>query len=573
MKLIGKSVLVMMLGVLVLASAASANYVSSVGGASSKSTNGAGVGTSSGIIQYDDSGSSLNPLNGLTTGKLSDVLTETITASASVPSGSIGDATAGFTTNSAQTTKQPLSFSTGAYISTTLDGAVSAAVYKTSLGGSADATATMVAQSGASDTSYALGGTASLQAVANMNQALGNVLAEAKGTASHASGLGTTVPLPSYQGFSEGYASGDAKVYGSNDASQASGTISAMSKNYAGTFFNPTKNVGEGINYENIHLIADRGPSFNGDSEAAAYLNNGTESGETDITVPGIGSTIIDNEASSTMNANASALNARDLGSVNLNVLSETGTDGTDATADSILSGTSTVNRDIMGSSQKAVGQGFISYANWIASTTVPNTLVPPVSNAKTASVSGSTGVIQDGMGKPTSMKGVGVGSWIMNPAIAAQSATAYQLQLSTSNPATLAAQIPGSYFTASPFNIYSDPNIALDAGNLVLSAAAGTATVNQEQYKMILNGRPVTGVTNDAVGAYLGVGVQRLNTVDMTQLPAARSFTKTPASRNGIEWLEGTNPSPLPGHYSNNVIPNGLTQTATSRTSGLIGI
>jgi hypothetical protein len=569
MKLIGKSVLVLMLGVLVLASAASAGYISSVGGAQSISTNGAGAGTSAGTLVYDDTG--LTSLIGLTTtpGTLSDVLTETIQVHVKVPSGSIGDATAGFTTNSAQTTKQPLSavvFNPGAYVSTTLDGAVSAAVYKTSVGGDASADAVMGAQSGADFGTQARGGTAYLQALVTMNQGLGSVLAEANGTASHDSVLGTG---PLGAGYSEGFAMGDAKAYGSNAANQASGTIAAFSNNYAGTYFNPQSGAGEGINYEQVTLNANRGPSFFGDSEAAAYLNGGWESGETRSS----GSTpasnaIIDNEATSTMNANASALNARDSGTVNLNVLSETGTDGIQATSDSILSGTSVVSRDLIGSSQKAVGQGFITDATWIASTTLePNLPIP----TKRASVIGSTGVINDSMGKPSSLTGVGVGSWIMGPAIAAQSASVDQLQLATSDQtASVATQIPDSAFLLG--GLYSDPNIAFDATTLVanLLSLPGTAAQNQELYRMRLNGRPVTGVTNDAVGAYLGVGIQTLDSLDNT-IPF--EFTGNVAAQNGIEWLEGKNPSFLPGAYSTNLIPVGIAQTATSRTSGLIGI
>jgi hypothetical protein len=601
MKLIRKSVLVLMLGVLVLASAASAGYISSVGGASSHSSNGAGVGNANGQVQYVNS-IPLGLLDGLGPKTFSDLLTETITADANVPAGSIGDATAGFTTNGAMTYTQILPSGTGAYnpgafISTTLDGSVSVAVSKTSVQGDASAFAEMEAQSAANLADYSLGGTASLFATASMNQGLGNVLAEANGTASHASGLGNIVyPATPYAaafdnaiGYSEGYASGDAKVDGSNKAAMASGTIGATSTNYAGTvltpstFALPSSGKGEGINFEKITLIADRGPSFNGDSEMAAYLNNGREAGETNIravhganagTSPTIVSPIvIDNEATSTMSANASALNARDFGQVNLNEQSETGTDGANAAADNILSGTSTVNRDLSGSSQKAVGQGFITSASWIASSTIaPGPVTAPTYNLRT-SVSGKTGVIKDSKGNPSSLSGVGVGSWIVNPAINPQSATTYQLDLAASAkitaPAYLTTWIPQSSFTTT--GLYSDGGIATDAQTLAVAASTpGTAADNQELYKMKLTGRPVTGVTNDAVGAYLGVGSQTLSTVDTT---VAFVAPKVVASRYGIEWLEGTNPSPLPGQYSNNVIPDGLTQTATSRTSGLKGI
>jgi hypothetical protein len=605
MKLIGKSALVVMLGVLVLASAASAGYVSSVGGAVSHSTNGGGLGTATGTLTYDTSHSLLQPLNGLTTGTLSDVLTEVIVADANVPTGSIGDASASFTTNGAQTFTQPLTvgvapatYNPGSYISTTVNGVVSASVTKTSVLGDATAHAQMQAQSATNNlvanlVKPSIGGTASLVATASMTQGLGVVLAEAKGTASHVSSLGNEpVVAGGYTGvlgYSTGSASGDAKVSGSNSADTASGIISGTSTNYAGTFYDSATRKGEGIDYEHIIINANRGPSFDGDSEMAAYLNDGAEAGETNTEVVTLGvlskPVIIDNEAHSVMNANASAYSAWDFGTANLNVLSETGTDGQEATADSNLYATSTVNRDLDHSTKKAVGQGFIPSASWIASTTMESPAVPLAVPAvpaysKFAMVSGSTGVVQDGMGNPSSLTGVGVGSWIVKPALSAQTATAYQMQLATSdlvvvghNPAT---QIVDSKFLVGGLD--ADPSMSTDAIALDTAVkaapAVGVVAQDQEMYKVLLTGRPVTGVTNDAVGAYLGVANQKLDTFDASQtLPLTHDFALNVPSRNGIEWLEGNNPSLIPGHYSVNLMPTNLGVTATSRTSGLTDI
>jgi len=546
-KLIQKSALALMLGVLVLASAASAGYVQSVGGATTSSSSGGATYGITASTTYDDSGTGTlgGPLLGataLTTATFNDVLTEVTSVNANVANGVTGDASASFTTNGEQKVTQnlpspaPAPYAAGSYISTSLDGVVAASVSKTTPRGPPTASAVMQAQSAASPivagTAGQVGGTAELYATATLSGA-GSVLAEATGTATHDSNLGLGDLT-----YSKGYASGDAKVSGTNDIyGGASSGISGTADIYAGTSLIDTAGVvsGQSITTETIDLAASRGISFAGDSKIEALLD-GSESGESSYSAGLLQPTIVDNDAVSVMDAMARALNRHDTATTNLAFRAETGTDGVHAMADSNLGGTASVTRDSIGGTEKAQAEGFITHAAWTASTQLP--AVAPAIN-EYASVEGQTGSIDN-----TDSEGLGVGAWILTPNTPPMIATASQTQLAASG--------------------------AVAAVDSVLTTPI-LARGNTEVYTVGLIGMTASGHTNDAVGAYLGIGSQILSNVDPAGVPIVS--TTHESSRNGIEWLEGGNTDILPGHYSNNIVPVGVTQTATTRTSGLLGI
>jgi hypothetical protein len=585
MKLIGKSALVLMLGVLVLASAASAGYtLSSIGGVSSSASNGAASGTSISFLNYQDNGLGvlfLPEVQGGNLGTFNDVLTEEMNTNAHVVDGQIGDASAGWDTKGTKSFLQALptlTYNTNAYISTSLQGTVVASVSKTSLNGVADATASMMAQSAASPINRtlpfayknqpALGGTAELFASVSHNGA-GSGLAEANGEATHSSSIANL------SAFSFGHASGDAKVSGSNDV--FGGLVSGTADIYAGTYLKGVgtstlpKNVSQGtsITLEDINLSASRGISYEGNSNIQATLT-GSEAGETKLallnqsTTKGTKTysgalaqpTVVDNEATSVMDGTTIALNRHDNATTHVLLRTETGTDGLNATSDATMYGFAKVNRDSTGSANKSIAEGYLSEASWTTSTLLPN--------KNYASISGLNGFTPDG--GPTPDAGLGVGAWISNPFISPVTATASQTELASTGKITKGT-IPGM--------------IGLAFTNTVATQFP-TGPVVFEKYSMSLNGRTITGVTNDAVGAFLGVGKQTLLESNATtagipgNIPpilAGTTMSLTQDARNGIEWLEGNNPNLMPGHYTSNVLPNGITQTATTRSSGLLGM
>jgi len=578
-KLIHKSAVALMLGVLILASAASASYVASVGGASSGSTSGGatsgtttlGVRTLTGI-SYEDTGAATNLLNGPNWGLgtigstlYTHILTETIGATASVANGDTGTATASFTTDGAQTVNQALptaTFPTGGYLSTSVDGSAEVSVSKTSTGGAATATAVIEAQSAATTAGIGggLGGTAQLYATATQS-GVGEVLSEAKGDASHSSNVGSDIL------FSKGSANGDAKVSGTNSA--LGGSITGTANIYAGTNIVQSATntlIGQSIVQETVDLNANRGISLEGDSKIEALLD-GEEMAETSyvssIALPNTLPTIVDAEATSVMNGLARALHKHDSADVDLTVRAETGTDGAAAPvalADSQITGTAIVRRDSAGTStEKAQGEGFITHADWTASTQVG--YVPTVATNDYASVQGQTHSID-----LTDSEGLGVGSWLATAYINPMISSGLQTQSAVSGVWTPPA--------AGVVSLTGVPSYPVAGGAILNPAAIPAVRGNTETYNTRLSGMVAGTQTNDAVGVYLGVDSQIL-TNDVTQaVPAAAAPQRlTRNERNGIEWLEGANTNPLPGHYTTNVVPTWITVVTPIRTSGLTGI
>jgi hypothetical protein len=105
-------------------------------------------------------------------------------------------------------------------------------------------------------------------------------------------------------------------------------------------------------------------------------------------------------------------------------------------------------------------------------------------------------------------------------------------------------------------------------------NAMAAAARGNTQLYHMKLVGMNPTGTQNDAVGAFMGIGPQRLVNTIQTLPNAANSQVRNSARMWGIEWLEGEDPNILPGSYSiPPITPNAadIFQDAVSRGTGLI--
>jgi hypothetical protein len=554
-----KSTLALVLGMIIMASSlASASYLNDFGGARSTSaSSGSTAGAVSKIQLVNDGSGTIDSIG------YGNVLREWIRASASVPNGVTGEASASVDTEGAKAFRSRLSGQPDennyAYISTSLDGKVEASVTKTSQQGSAQAIANMQSETGASITNWgkgsgvadkALGGSALLSA--NIyHTGIGSALANAEGDALFDGALSARndpLGLGMFDfgtAYTTGWAKGNVKLTGSNV--KYGGLISGLAAIRSGTSL--ANRVGRSVTTEELCLRAERDISFEGDSTIEGIVD-GLESGETKI-----GDTTVDVETSSVMNGKARALNRHDSANVFLLVNSRTGTDGKNAISDNVAYGSAKTTRDSTGSAgEKAEAEGYITDATWTASTS----LKADVENKyRYASVQGKLGGTPDGL--PEDLPGLGVGSWIMNPYINPMQSQAWSYELAATGKVADGA-VPQTLSTLS-----GNPNPKGSLQNTL------STRVNTAEYRMILNGMKVTDETNDAVGAYLGVDTQIMTNIVDGYIPTRQETrTLTIAPMNGIQWIEGNNPSLLPGTYTPPIVPFGLSQTAVARNSGL---
>ena len=395
---------------------------------------------------------------------------------------------------------------------------------------------------------------------------MGTALAEASGDAIFDAAIVDGVGRDAY---STGFARGDVKVSGSNV--KFGGTIAGTATINSRTTLDSTL-IGEGSTAEDLTLNARRDISFEGESRIEGIVN-GAESGESSLAINPLAPrrTTIDIETTSEMNGMARALNRHDNAQVNLLVNSRTGTNGVEAIADNAVYGQAVTTRDSLGSSnEKAEASGYITDAAWTASTALldDGSTTPIDATYRYASVQGRLGGTPDGLPEP--LPGLGVGSWILNPYINPMRSQTWSTQLAATGPILLTGLAPSDFTpTANALN---------PLGPVLVNPL--TTRVNLATYRMRLNGMVVSGNTNDAVGAYLGLDTQRLTNVrrfDETTgllLPVAqRTRALSIAPLNGIEWLEGNNADLLPGTYTSPIVPFGLNQNAVSRNSGLRSI
>lgn len=559
-----KSTLALVLGMIIMASSlASASYLNDFGGARSTSASSGSTAGAESKIQQDNGGA--GQVDSIAYG---NVLREWIKASASVPSGVTGEASASVDTQGAKAFRSRLvgqpEENNYAYIGTSLDGKVEASVTKTSQQGSAQAIAKMQSETGASIADWkptsdvadkALGGSAILSA-SIFHTGVGSALANAEGDALFDGALSSDkepLGLGMFSfgtAYTTGWAKGNVKLTGSNV--KYGGVISGIAAIRSGTSL--ANRVGRSITTEELCLKAERDISFEGDSTIEGIVD-GLESGETKI-----GDTTVDVETSSVMSGKARALNRHDSANVFLLVNSRTGTNGIEAISDNVAYGSAKTTRDSIGSAgEKAQAEGNITDATWTASTSLKADNPEFPKGYRYASVQGKLGGTPNG--HPEDLPGLGVGSWIMNPYINPMQSQAWSYELAATNKVA-AGSVPETMSTLS-----GNLNPILDGE---LQNTLGSR-VNTAEYRMILNGMKVTDETNDAVGAYLGVDTQIMtNIVDGYTPTRQETRTLTIAPMNGIQWIEGNNPSLLPGTYTPPIVPFGLSQTAVARNSGL---
>jgi len=546
-----------------LVSAASASYTTGIsGGSASAAASGGATAGSQGEVNYNEGP---NSYDGQWFGqKFDDYLTEWIGASATIPAGSAGTASAEYTTNGAKTVDQQLTDTKS--LSVTLDGDVGVVLSKDTSEGLAQAYAAMWSRTGID---HSMGGPAKIGgssglAVGLEHTGLGEANAFATGS--------TSFKAFGYNGdYTKGYANGDINLQGSNDAE--GGAFRGEARVTTTTWVSPDEEylmygrqwgdpfpvgsdtykwrygkVGESRTEEILRLQAERGVSFPGTSEVEGVLT-GQEMGESannqlhdcrGFDCDSAGTQVVDLESTSAMNAMAVALNARDKASVNLEMTPEaelswaklykksTTNSNFYATTDHPVYNAEAYNRivaeaaaerHVSGGSVKAQAEGYIPDATWASTALARNCLL--------ASVRGAAGQTQDG--QALYLNGFGVGAWIMSKYSTPVTAAEYYDQYAWINP---------------------------------------TDKVLSTRYSMQLNGMKADlKTTNDAVGAFGAVKGQ-LSSVE--NLAKGEVSTQAPEDLTAINWLEGKNPDPLPGHwYPYTMVPT-VTADAVSRQVAL---
>jgi hypothetical protein len=566
MRLTASSILALTVCLVMLVSAASASYTTGIsGGSASAAASGGATSGSQGEVNFNEDPSHDSVMDGLEDDHLvnlgqdfNDYLTEWIAAAATIPAGAKGTASAEYTTNGAKTVDQQLTDTKS--LSVTLDGDVGVVLSKDTSEGLAQAYAAMWSRTGI-DNDKEIGGSSGL-AVGLEHTGLGEANAFATGS--------TSFKAYGYNGdYAKGFANGDINLQGSNDAEGGAfrgearvTTETWVSPDEQQTWFGPEftgtdqktykwkyGKVGESRTEEILRLQAERGVSFPGTSEVEGVLD-GQEMGEAsnndlrvchDIDCDSAGTQTVDLESTSAMNAMAVALNARDKASVNLemtpeaelswsqlyvknptlktNPWSEVGHPVYNAEAYNRIVAEAAAERHVSGGSAKAQAEGYIPDATWASTALARNCLL--------ASVRGATGQTQDG--QALYLNGFGVGAWIMS-----------------------------KYSTPVTAKEYYDQYAWIDPKQKVLSTT----------YSMQLNGMKADlKTTNDAVGAFGAVkgqlsSVENLNTNEVS--------TQSPEDLTAINWLEGKNPDPLPGHwYPYTMVPT-VTADAVSRQVAL---
>jgi len=556
MRLTASSILALTVCLVMLVSAASASYTTGIsGGSASSAASGGASSGSQGEVNYNE-----GPDGYVNQGfgqEFSDYLTEWIGASALIPAGSAGTASAEYTTNGAKTANQQLTDTKS--LSVTLDGDVGVVLNKDTTEGIAQAYATMWTRTGI-DHDGEIGGSSGLAAGLE-HTGLGEANAFAQGS--------TSFKSYGYNGdYTKGYANGEINLQGSNDAE--GGAFAGEARVTTTTWVSPdpvdvhteylntekTKKmeygcVGQSKTEEILRLQASRGVSFPGTSEVEGVLT-GQEMGESannnlkvcrGIDCDSAGTQVVDLESTSAMNAMATALNARDRAAVELVMtpeaklswaqLYEKKTSGRssywdevggpiyDAGASNYIYAGALAERHVSGGSIKAQAEGYIPDATWASTALARNCLL--------ASARGAAGQTQDG--QALYLDGFGVGAWILNK--------------------------------------YSEPVMAQEMYNqraYIDNNKKSLAT----SYNMDLYGMKADlKTTNDAVGAFGAVKGQ-LATAENLGVNPNDILTQTPEDLTAINWLEGKNPDPLPGHwYPYTMLPT-VKADATSRSASL---
>jgi len=554
MRLTASSILALTVCLVMLVSAASAGYTTGIaGGSASAAASGGATAGSQGEVNYNEGQDGYG--DQWFGQRFDDYLTEWIGASAIIPAGSAGKASAEYTTNGAKTANEQLTDTKS--LSVTLDGDVGVVLNKDTSEGVAQAYATMWSRTGIDHDDHAKIGGSSGLAVGLEHTGLGEANAFATGS--------TSFKAFGYNGdYTKGFANGDINLQGSNDAEGGAfrgearvTTTTWVSPDEECTWYGPEfkendktykwkfGKVGESRTEEILRLQAEGGISFPGTSEVEGVLT-GQEMGESSnnrlhycegFDCDSAGTQTVDLESTSDMNAMAVALNARDKASVNLEMTPSaelswaqlyvynptvktnpwSRVDGPvyNAEAYNRIVAEAAAERHVSGGSAKAQAEGYIPDATWASTALARNCLL--------ASVRGATGQTQDG--QALYLNGFGVGAWIMSK---------------YSTPVTAAE--------------YYDQYAWIDPKTKVLSTT----------YSMQLNGMKADlKTTNDAVGAFGAVKGQ-LSSVE--NLAKGEVSTQTPEDLTAINWLEGKNPDPLPGHwYPYTMVPT-VTADAVSR-------
>jgi hypothetical protein len=507
--------LALLLSAIVLASCGSATQISTslVSGVTSAVQNGGTSGITLNTANYyqDAGGAQAFPslaINGLGL-TYENVLSEYVGVTAHVNDGIIGSASASFDTQTPQafTFTNPIG---PCKTSTTLNGALAVTLTKTSIDGSADANAVMIAQSGATFVGANLPkvGASALLFASESLQGTGSALAQvSKATATANSLVGGITPA----NYATVSAAGDIKLTAKNanddltlatNGGQATGTayISSDAQEAA-------TGVGESQTNEFMTLNALRGQSFSGTSYADGYLN-GQEMGEATWQNPANGKSTVDLESTSQITQSVAAHNIRDTATTTAWLIPDAQTRSTGtAVASNNWYDFASVTRDqpvsasSPSSTLKAEANAYVPIATWTASGSVAGP-------GSFAAVSGTQGLSWDGA--PAINKGFGVGAWILNA--------------------------------------YNQPQVAhVQALETADTANTGTATAN---YDLYLNGmKTITGTQNDAVGAFGGVANQVVSIKRILPFTGTiTSYSPKIKDVNAINWLVGDDANPLPG-------------------------
>ena len=446
------------------------------------------------------------------------VLSEVIWAGADIGMGQTGDAAASFTTNGIKAASQmlsgnaidPDSHSKNVQLITSLDGNVGVTLNKDTVNGKASAEAAMGAQAAVDGNGKRVGGDA-YQTATVLNTGLGAGSAFTTGDASFTSYGGDN--------FAFGYANGNINIQGSNDAVGGSfsgtGLISAMTWNSKYPIRDRwNEDYARDSTIESLVLNANRGISFDGTSKVDGTLN-GQEAAESQINNDAWENHIqqtVDIESTSMLDGTALALLARDNSDVNLKLESwaklteqDSHHETYQAQAGVDMDAYAQTERHVIGGTQKAMAEGYIPIATWTATADGKENR----GGEHLASVTGSQGPTEDG--QPTPFQGFGVGAWIQDE--------------------------------------FNNP---VSAEVIYKQYAGAENKYLKDEFHLYLNGMlGNTGKTNDAVGAFGGIKNAYSSYVDDTyQITKKTDLKSTYGDISAIEWLEGNNQNPLPGHY-----------------------
>jgi hypothetical protein len=499
-----------------------------VGGVETESQNGGTSGMAgTNYVNYYQGGTNGFQVSDPLGQKYFNELTEYVAVNAHVAQGHTGSASAGFDTKTAQ----PFTFTNPngtAITSTSLDGAISVAVTKTKTDGIADASASMLAQSGADNKT--VGTDARLHAEEYLSGVGSAVAQVSNATAKANAQFGPGAEAGNY---SASTVAGDIKLTASNtddnslahDGGVDSGLANIESASYESNNTGGSMSIGRGITDETLILHANRGASFSGRSYADGYLigNETTESQWVNISMGRHSTSIVDLESTSQIDGSVVAFNIRDIADVNatLRVSAITRANGSDyahvdwndiatAVRDSPYDGTA-----------KVEANGYVPVATWISSATTTN-----ATRQQLALVKGMQGSAWDGA--PAMNPGFGVGAWILNSYNPAQRA---QME------ATQTADTARKSLTTSTF---------------VMSLKGMSA---------------ITGTQKDAVGAFGAVANQFIQAKNLTVSTGIESGKiLRPLDTNAINWIVGDDLNLHPGYGKESPI----NMLFTSGTSGI---